>query len=367
MPRVVRSGRRRVENRPKPSEAPDEAPDGRKHSPVAPDAVSSSIGASGSGRGLRRNGTARAVVSKPVDPDRKGRQATTSSPGGFVDALALDSDDMLLRQSAARTAPGAESNVTVLARPKILDFTARLRERRMAGIRVTMRHVLAAILALALIGGMAWGLLLSPMLRLERDQIMVEGANQWVPVSQITGIVDDQVNRSLLLVPTSHLEQEIGMLPGVTEVTIGRRFPHGLRVSITAQRPASLLKTPDGKLTAVDRNARVLNAVGASVSGIPVIAVSSVSGGLANRAVKQALTLLSSLPEPMRHSITVVSAKTQDSVTTVLGHRHVTIIWGDASDVKLKLAVADTLMNDSTAMRGKQTVDVSAPLRPIIR
>ena len=71
-----------------------------------------------------------------------------------------------------------------------------------------------------------------------------------------------------------------------------------------------MLKEPDGTLVAVDRKARVLNAVGkASMKGIPVIEVSSVDNGLNSRAVKEALTILGGLPDTMRTVITKVDAR----------------------------------------------------------
>jgi cell division protein FtsQ len=69
----------------------------------------------------------------------------------------------------------------------------------------------------------------------------------------------------------------------------------------------------------------------------------------------------------MRTSITKVSAQTQDSVTTELDSGNRIIVWGDSSDLKLKKAVVDKIINDPTKIGDKHQVDVSAPLRPIIK
>ena len=72
-------------------------------------------------------------------------------------------------------------------------------------------------------------------------------------------------------------------------------------------------------MTAVDSKGRVLNSVsGVSVEGIPVIEVQNVDASLSRRPIKEALKILSSLPESMRNSITKVTAATQDSITTEL-------------------------------------------------
>ena len=69
----------------------------------------------------------------------------------------------------------------------------------------------------------------------------------------------------------------------------------------------------------------------------------------------------------MRQRISSVSAQTQDSITTVLDGGNYTIVWGDSSDLKLKKAVVDKIINDPNVIGDKHQVDVSAPLRPIIK
>lgn len=90
-------------------------------------------------------------------------------------------------------------------------------------------------------------------------------------------------------------------------------------MTIKAQKPAAMLKTSEDHMTAVDSKGRVLNSVsGVSVEGIPVIEVQNVDASLSRRPIKEALKILSSLPESMRNSITKVTAATQDSITTEL-------------------------------------------------
>ena len=110
-------------------------------------------------------------------------------------------------------------------------------------------------------------------------------------------------------------------------------------------------------MTAVDSKGRVLNSVsGVSVEGIPVIEVQNVDASLSRRPIKEALKILSSLPESMRNSI-----------TTELNGGDRVIVWGDSSDLKLKKAVVDKIVNDPNVIGDKHNVDVSAPLRPIIK
>ena len=144
-----------------------------------------------------------------------------------------------------------------------------------------------------------------------------------------------------------------------------------MSVEVKAQRPAAMLKRGD-TLTAVDSQARVLNSVkNANVDGIPVIEVKDIDASLKNRSVKEALTILGALPESMRKSITKVTAETQDSVTTTLNDGDRVIIWGDSSQLKLKLAEVEEIDKNITAgtagFAGKHQIDVSASQKPIIK
>lgn len=254
-------------------------------------------------------------------------------------------------------------------RPKVVDFTARAKERKRAGVRVVALRVAVAVLVAAVIAGLCWLLFLSPVLRLDASQVTVSGANEWVSEADIRDIVDGQTGRSLVLVNTGEMTERMSSIPGVTSVTATKRWPHGLDVVVASQRPAAMLKPTDGdSMTAVDAKARVLNSVaGASADGIPVIEVKDVSASLKRTGVREALKVLDALPESMRNSITKVTADTQDSVTVELdGGKHV-VVWGDSSQMKLKKAVVDKILSDPNVIGDKTQVDVSAPLRPVLR
>ncbi|MFC5221590.1 cell division protein FtsQ/DivIB [Bifidobacterium leontopitheci] len=293
---------------------------------------------------------------------RTGRDVQSQAQG-FVDARALRSDDVLGRTLSENVGP-----LGVATRPKVLDFDARLKERRKAGSKVVALRLLIVALVCAAIGGLVWLLLFSTVFRLERADISISGVNEWVSRSEVMDIASQQSGKSLFLVSTDDIDTKLKNIPGVTQAEAVKHYPRSLTVTVKAQQPAAMLKEPDGTLVAVDRKARVLNAVGkASTKGIPVIEVSSVSKGLNSRAVKEALNILGGLPDTMRNAITKVSAKTQDSITTELDSGAIVVVWGDSSQLELKSAIVDKLTNDKSALGGKHQIDVSAPSRPIIK
>lgn len=286
-----------------------------------------------------------------------------STEGGFVDARALSSEDMV-----GRTLEESSGILGLATRPKVIDFQARLKERKRASIRMTALRVAAIVAGVAALATLVWLLFFSPVLRLETDHIKVSGANEWVSEADVSAIVGEQAGRSLLIVNTNAMREAMTGIPGVTNAEVKRDFPHGITVTITAQRPAAMLKSGDDSMTAVDSKGRVLNSVpGANVQGVPVIEVDDVDKALSSRSVKETLKVLNTLPEQWRQAITKVTARTQDSVRTELNGGERVIVWGDASDMKLKKAVVDKIMNDPNVIGDKHEIDVSAPLRPVLR
>lgn len=286
-----------------------------------------------------------------------------SKAEGFVDARRLQSEDLV-----SKTLQETTGTIGVMTRPKVVDFNARLKERRKAGARVIAMRTLIGIAITAVLGAIVWLFFFSSVFRLEPGNISVVGANEWVSESQVFDIAKQQSGKSLFLVSDTAVEKRIKAIPGVTSVESKKHLPNFLEVTIKAQKPAAMLKTGEDKLTAVDSKGRVLNSVsGASVEGIPVIEVRDVETSLSERSIKEALKILSSLPESMRNSITKVTAATQDSITTEFNGGERVIVWGDSSDLKLKKAVVDKIINDPNVIGDKHNVDVSAPLRPIIK
>ena len=317
--------------------------------------------ASSSSRSLVKGSSASA--SKSVT-SKSALSRSTSSAGGFVDARTIPPD----RPVSGRIGTDQEDQgLGIFVRPKVLDFQARVREKKKVSRRLVLIRTGVVLLVMALIAGLAWLFFLSPVFRLQTDKIGVSGGNAWVSNDRVASIVAHQGDRSLLLISTNGVEQEISGMAGVTDAKVRKSFPHGLEVTFDAQEPTAVFKDAQDKLTAVDRQGRVLNTVSKPVKGVPVIQVSTVNRAQQDQAVRQTLRILSTMPEAMRHSVTKVTAETQDSITTELDQGKHVIIWGDGSDLKLKQAVVDKIINDPSKIGDKHQLDVSAPLRPIVK
>lgn len=293
-----------------------------------------------------------------------------SSKNAFVDARRLSVVDFVKQTLKSSSGP-----LGITSRPKVIDFSAREKEKNFAKIRTFLLRFAYTFLAVALIALLCWMLFLSPFFRLDSKNIRIFGSNEWVSEQKIELIASNQVDKSLFLVSSQQIIEQLNNIPGVTETKVVKQFPHGLQITVRAQKPAAMLKAKDGeKLTAVDVKGRVLNAVqNVSTSGIPVIEVSDVSKSLNSRAVKEALKIVSSLSQDFRSHVIRVSAKTQDSAETEVsypgpsGEVHRIVVWGDSSDLELKKAIVETIISDPSKIGNRQLLDVSAPARPILK
>ena len=293
-----------------------------------------------------------------------------ASKNTFVDARRLSVVDFVKQTLRSTAGP-----LGIVSRPKVIDFSAREKEKKFASLRTILLRLLYSFLIIASITLLCWVLFFSPIFRLKSENISILGSNEWVSEQKISSIASNQVNKSLFLVSSQEIIEQLNNIPGVTEAKVSKKFPQGLQITVRAQKPAAMLKTHGSeKLTAVDVKGRVLNAVeNVPTTGIPVIEVTDVHKSLSSKAVREALKIVSSLSEDFRSHVMRVSARTQDSVETEISSTvsnveiHRVIVWGDSSDLDLKKAIVDVIINDPSKIGNRQRLDVSAPARPILK
>ena len=293
-----------------------------------------------------------------------------ASKNTFVDARRLSVVDFVKQTLRSTAGP-----LGIVSRPKVIDFSAREKEKKFASLRTILLRLLYSFLIIASITLLCWVLFFSPVFRLKSKNISILGSNEWVSEQKISSIASNQVNKSLFLVSSQEIIEQLNNIPGVTEAKVSKKFPQGLQITVRAQKPAAILKSHGSeKLTAVDVKGRVLNAVeNVPTTGIPVIEVTDVHKSLSSKAVREALKIVSSLSEDFRSHVMRVSARTQDSVETEISSTvsnveiHRVIVWGDSSDLDLKKAIVDVIINDPSKIGNRQRLDVSAPARPILK
>lgn len=296
----------------------------------------------------------------PFRSNRKVRsvgRSVGSTGGRFTDARKLSS------RQENQPDPAGKPDV----RPKIISFSQRQQEQKRVRSRLIIRRVLVFIGILAVLAATVWSLFFSPLLALRAESIQVRGSNEWVTEQQVAAIASQQKGRSLLLIDSQSINEQVAAIPGARGATVSRNFPHGITVTVSASKPAAILCNSAHATEAVDSQGRVMTGQKASTAGIPLINVSDFSSALKNNAVKQALKVLAALPDDMRSQITSVTARTQDSVITVL-RSGFTIMWGNSSQMSFKIAIVQRTMAKLTEEKSdNRVIDVSAPDYPIAK
>ena len=261
----------------------------------------------------------------------------------------------------------SEAGTGVFARDsKIVDVKARIDEKAKAKRSRIVRKVLiivGIVLAAVLV---VWTLFFSPLCQVGTSNVSVKGANRWVSKQQVSKLADAQIHKSLLLVSSSQLSESISKLAGVEDVSISKSFPNAITITVTPRTPKAIIKDKSGTLSVVDKNAFVIATVKKQFSGVPLIEVDDTGKQLTSRAVTQALSVLSQVPDSLLTQLTEVTAMTQDSVTTRMKDGR-TVVWGNSSQMKLKSTVVQAILSDKSMMQGKSSIDVSAPERPILK
>ncbi|WP_418969808.1 cell division protein FtsQ/DivIB [Alloscardovia omnicolens] len=263
---------------------------------------------------------------------------------------------------------GIDMRDELRARPKTLDFEERKKEQRTARRRYWFIRISIAVLSVAIITFGVWALVFSPWLKIHADKIYISGVQKWVSVAKVQTYTNPVINKSLVIVSESDIEQKLASIPGIASADVTKDYPHGLIVSLKEDTPTALLFAEDkGNYVPVDDQARHMDAVKQAEAGIPVINVPTAKSGLRNETVRESIAVLAGLDKDMRSHITSTQAKTQDSITTVLDSGY-TVIWGNSSSIETKQKIVSAIINQLQAEgTATGTIDVSAPSRPIVK
>ena len=229
--------------------------------------------------------------------------------------------------------------------------------RRRVPMRV--RVLVAAVVALVLLGGLwLW----------VRDSPLV--AVQKVSITGVSGRGADQIravltraarNMTTLDVRTGQLRTAVAPYPVVDDIKVSTQFPHGLRIRVVEHLPVAALEA-GGRTIAAAGDGTVLHDV--PTASLPVIAVPVLPGGsqVSQGPALQALALLSLTPRRMLSRIARVGTQASHGLVVEL-RSGPSIYFGDASEPAAKWVAATEVLADPTSA-GAAYIDVTDPARP---
>ena len=223
--------------------------------------------------------------------------------------------------------------------------------RRSRGVRRLAR----ALLMLAPVLGLAWVLLGSSWLAVDRVQVV--GAVR-VSAAEVERAVAVRGGTPLARVDTGAAERRVTALPPVLAVEVSRSWPGTLRVEVTERTAVAAVVGAAG-VTAAD-GVRLIDAAGVlfgAERALPagLVALRVEAPGPRDAATRAALQVHADLPVALRERVRAITARSPSAVELVLDDGK-QVVWGAPGGTATKAAAALVLLRtDSTV------VDVSAP------
>lgn len=291
----------------------------------------------------------------PVAPARTGRPpARTPRPDRAARPPRTAPRDRTASRPSAPAAGGRASRHGPLVPGSAARFAARARVAR----RLSWRPVLLVLAVTALLAGVAWAVLASPLLAVREVGVV---GNDRVPRDQVVALAEAAVGTPLARVDTRALEEDVAALPLVKEVDVVRAWPGTLEVRLVERVPVAAVPAGEG-FALVDLEAVVVAHQDDAPPDLPVLDV-DVSGDpdASGRALAAAVGVVTALPAELAADVASVGAVSRDHVRLTMRDGAV-VVWGSADDNALKAEVLQ-------ALRGQpaEVYDVSAPLVPVTR
>ncbi len=235
------------------------------------------------------------------------------------------------------------------ARPELSRLEARTRAQRSARRRRGVRLIGQALLVLLPLTALAWVLLFSTWLTVER--VVVVGTGRLSP-EQVTQVAAIAAGTPLARLDPGRIERAVGTLAPVDRVRVRRSWPNGVRIEVTERIAVAGVASPEGVLLLDDEGVPF-----ATTPDLPegVVRLEVDQPGPQDPATLAALQVVRELPPALRAMVRSVRAGTPSSVVLTLPEDR-EVVWGGPGDAVAKAAATAALLELPAAV-----IDVSAP------
>lgn len=227
-------------------------------------------------------------------------------------------------------------------RPAVVPAGPRLEERaraeRSTRRRRRLRHAGQALLVLLPLAALAWVVLLSTWLAVDRVDVTGTGRLTTDAVVQAAAVAP---GTPLARVDTGEVEQRIGVLPPVAAVTVRRTWPGTLTIEVTERTPAAAVPAGSG-VVLVDASGVLFGGEAAQPPGVVRLEVDD--PGPEDPATRAALEVHAALPDGLRTQVAVVQAPSPSGVRLVLADGR-QVVWGRPGGTETKAAAVLALLD----------------------
>ena len=224
------------------------------------------------------------------------------------------------------------------------------------------RNAPGIFLAVVLIGLSGYFLGWSKVLAIRSIEITAAG-NEAI-VTPLLIPKDLHIGLPIARVSSQRIAHDLAALTWIDTIRVNRRWlAHDVRITITEHHPIAQYVDTQGTTEYFD--AKGYNFITPNPpTGVPTINFATV--GSDSRTAMG--TFLAQTPPDLTANLLSLSVDVQNQInltTTISGHKQLTIAWGTATDIALKVRVLRQLL---TLPENKKisTVDLSNPLTPIV-
>lgn len=222
------------------------------------------------------------------------------------------------------------------------------RDRARALVRRASRAALAAVPVLVL----AWLLLSSRLLQV--DRVEVTGTAR-LPPQAVLAVAGVRTGVPLARVDGAGVEARVEALPDVARVRVVRAWPGTLRLQVRERSPLATAQQGDGTWVLVDAGGARFAPAPEPPAGLPQLRL------LPEQPIGPALQVLAELPAGLQDQVAAVRAASASQVELVLRDGR-SVVWGAPGDAARKSAVVAALLP-----RPGRTFDVTAPGVAVVR
>ncbi len=194
------------------------------------------------------------------------------------------------------------------------------------------RAAFIGVLALAIIGSVAWALLGSSLLVVRHVEVT---GNRLVPTAQIRAAARVRPGMPLATVNTGAAARRVEGLAPVLSAQVSRSWPDTIVIKVTERTPEVAVPSGGG-YQLIDGDGALVRFAARKPAGMPVLTAPT-AGLRGNKAVRAAVTVLTNLPRKLRSLVVSVSAPAASAVTLRLAGG-ISVAWGAPGDARQKAA-----------------------------
>jgi cell division protein FtsQ len=210
--------------------------------------------------------------------------------------------------------------------------------------------VTGAIAVVAVVAGVLWVVFVSSAF--SATTVSVTGISV-LTADEVTAAAQVPLGTPLARLDTAAIATRVKQLKAVSDVTVTRSVPHGVRIAVKERTAVYAVSSGSG-FDLVDAQGVAFTSVADAPKGLVVASIT----GSDDRLRRDVATVVRALPQALRDRAVLVSAESPDSIVIELSGG-AEVVWGSAENSAQKAQVIAALLSVKASV-----YDVSSPSHP---